>query len=76
MIYILVFFFVYCFLLIAPALIEVLRTVPPGPEQELAARQVAQQVVQPRLWIALALAVATGGLGIAKGVLPGTRQRG
>lgn len=71
--YILVFFFVYCFVLVAPALIEVLRTVPPGPEQERLAAEAAQRAIQPRLWIALALAVATGAFGMAKGLLPGTR---
>lgn len=75
-IYILLFFFIYCFLLVTPSLIEVLRTVPPGPEQEEIAREVAREAIQPRLWIALALAVATTAIGVSRGLLPGTRYRG
>lgn len=75
MLYILIFFFVYCFALIAPELIEVMRSVPTGPDQERIAQEVAREAVRPRLWLALALAVTTGALGIATGVLPGTRRR-
>ena len=73
LLYLVVFFFLFCFLLIAPALIEVLRTVPVGPEQEEAARRVAQETVRPRLWIALAAAVLAVGLGGYTGVLPGLK---
>jgi len=74
-IYLMGFFFVYCFALAAPALWEVLRTVPPGPEQEEIAARAAQQAVQSRVWIALLAAVATTGIGMAKGLLPGTAPR-
>ena len=60
-------------LLIAPQLFEVLRTVPPGPEQQQIAEQVAKETVQPRLGYAFLAAVVTVALGMYKGVLPGTR---
>jgi len=71
--YVLGFFFAYCFALAGPALWEVLQTVPPGPEQEEMASRAAKEAVQSRLWIAFAAAVATTGVGMAKGLLPGTR---
>ena len=67
------FFFLYCFLLVAPALWEVLTSLPPGPEQEEAARRAAKETIQPRLWIAVVAAVVTAGVGIHRGLLPGTR---
>lgn len=70
--YLLAFFFVYCFALAGPALWEVLQTTPPGPEQEAIAARAAQEAVQSRLWIAFVAAVVTTGIGMAKGVLPGT----
>jgi ABC-type Fe3+ transport system permease subunit len=72
-IYVMAFFFAYCFALAGPALWEVLTTVPPGPEQEALASRATQEALQSRLWIALAAAVATTALGMAKGWLPGTR---
>ena len=69
------FFFVYCLLLVSPALLEVMQTVPAGPEQEEAARRVAHEVVQPRLWIAVVLSALTTILGAHYRVLPGMRSR-
>jgi hypothetical protein len=69
------FFFVYCLLLVAPALLEVLRTVPTGPEQQAAAEQVAREVVRPRLWIAVLLSALTTVLGAHYRVLPGMHAR-
>ena len=71
--YVMAFFFVYCFALAGPALWNVLQTVPPGPEQEALASQAAQEAVQSRLWVALAAAVITTGVGMAKKLLLGTR---
>jgi hypothetical protein len=71
--YVFGFFFLYCFLLVAPGLWEVLQSTPVGPEQEEVAAQVAKETIQPRLWIALVAAVATVALGMYRGVLPGTR---
>jgi hypothetical protein len=69
------FFFVYCLLLVSPALWEVLRSVPTGPEQEEAARIAAQAAIQPRLWIAVVAAASTTILGAHFRVLPGMRSR-
>jgi hypothetical protein len=69
------FFFLYCLLLVAPSLLEVAKTVPPGPEQQEVAQQVAREVVRPRLWIAVALAALTTVLGAHYRVLPGLRPR-
>ena len=74
LLYLFGFFFLYCFVLIAPTLFELLRTMPPGPEQEAAAERAAQAVVQPRLWIALGASLATVGLGAWAQVLPGLRR--
>jgi ABC-type sulfate transport system permease component len=71
--YLFAFFFLYCFLLVAPALWEVLQTTPVGPEQEEVAARVAKEAIQPHLWIAFVAAVATVALGMGRGVLPGTR---
>jgi hypothetical protein len=73
LLYLFGFFFLYCFALVTPALWEVLRTLPPGPEQQSAAAQAAQQAVQPRLPIALAAAILTTAIGIWKRLLPGAR---
>ena len=56
--YIFGFFFLYCFVLIAPALWEVLHTTPVGPEQEELAAVAAKQAIQSKLWIAIVAAVA------------------
>jgi hypothetical protein len=69
------FFFVYCLLLVSPALLEVLRSVPPGPEQEEAARGAAREAVQPRLWIAVVASALSTVLGAHYRVLPGMRSR-
>ncbi len=73
LIYLFGFFFLYCLLLIAPALYEVAQTLPPGPEQEEVAKRVAQQSIQPRLGIAIAASVFTTTLGAHFKVLPGLR---
>ena len=46
LVYLFGFFFLYCLLLIAPSLLEVAQTVPPGPEQQEAAQKVAHEVVR------------------------------
>ncbi len=68
------FFLVFAFLLILPELLAVLRDVPPGPEQERIAREVAQQAAAPRLPWAVGLAVAAVGLGSYLQVLPGLKR--
>jgi hypothetical protein len=69
------FFFVFCMLLIAPALLEVLETVPTGPEQQQAAEEVAREVARPRLWIAIGLSTLATVLGAHFRVLPGFREQ-
>jgi hypothetical protein len=73
-VYTLVLFFVYCLLFIASDLYEVLVSMPPGPEQEEMAKQVARQVVRPRLPLAFAAAALTTVLGVYLRVLPGYRR--
>jgi ABC-type phosphate transport system permease subunit len=71
--YLFLFFMLYGLLLVSLDLYEVWRTLPPGPEQQEAAREVAREAVQGRLWMPLLAALVTTGLGIYAGVLPGTR---
>jgi hypothetical protein len=75
LLYLFGFFFLYCLLLVAPSLWEVFRTVPPGPEQQAAAQQVAHEVIRPRLWIAVALSAVTTVLGAHYRILPGIAPR-
>ena len=74
LLYFFAFFFVCCFALIAPELWRVLQSMPPGPEQQAAAQEVARRVVRPRLGIALALAMLITGAGIWLRVLPGLKR--
>ena len=67
------FFLLYAMLLILPDLLDVLESMPPGPEQEEAATRVAREAVRPHLLPALAMALATAGLGAYYRVLPGLR---
>lgn len=73
LLYFFIFFMLYCLLLVSPALFEVARTMPPGPEQQEIAREVAKEAIQPRLWMAALAAIVTTGLGLYAGVLPGTQ---
>ena len=73
LVYLGAFFLGYCLLLIAPELIEVARTVAPGPEQQEQARRVAYATVRPRLPIALAAALVTTALLAYAKRLPGMR---
>jgi len=73
LLYLFVFFFLYCFALVAPALWDVLQSLPPGPAQEEAARQAARETLRPRLLLAVVAAVLTVAAGSWKGHLPGTR---
>ena len=72
-VYIFVFFFVYAFALVTPALLEVLRTLPPGPEQQAAAEQAAREAAEGRMGLAFLLALATVVLGVWSRKLPGFR---
>jgi ABC-type sulfate transport system permease component len=72
--YLFAFFFLYCLFLIAPSLMAVLETVPTGPEQQQAAEDVAREVIQPRLWIAVVLSAVTTVAGAHFHLLPGFRE--
>jgi len=75
LLYVAGFFFVFCLLAAAPALFEVWRDVPAGPEQQAEAERVARETVQPRLLLALVLAALATAAGIGARVLPGYRRR-
>jgi len=71
----LAFFFVFfCLVLILPELLELVESMPPGPELQQAAKEAAREAVRPRLPLALLLAVAATGLGSYFRVLPGLRR--
>jgi len=71
--YIFGFFFLYAFALVTPALLEVLRSMPPGPEQQAAAEQAAHEAASGRMGLAFALSLATVVLGVWSRKLPGFR---
>jgi hypothetical protein len=73
--YLFAFFFLYCLLLVAPELVEVARSHPPGPDQEAAAREAARRAMRPRLPVAFGLALATVAIAGHLGKLPGLRRR-
>jgi hypothetical protein len=68
------FFFLFCFLLVGPALWRGFQAVSADASQWEAAQQAVQHAMAPRLWIALVLAAAATLIGGRTGVLPGSRQ--
>jgi hypothetical protein len=68
--YLFAFFLVYCAILIAPALWKVLVSIPPGPEQQAVAEQVARDTLRPRLLFAFLAALASVAVGTWKRILP------
>ncbi len=75
LLYLVVFFFAFALLLILPELTKVLAEVPPGPEQEQIAREVAREAARPRLLYAVGLALGCLGLGVYLDILPGLKRR-
>jgi len=73
LLYVVVFFFVYAFLMVLPQLLDLLSSMPPGPEQEQAATRVAREGTHPL--VAFVLSLATTALGAHFQVLPGMRAR-
>jgi hypothetical protein len=71
--YLLGFFAFYCAALVTPALWHLVTALPPGPEQQQAAIEVARDTIRPWLPIAFAAALATTAWGMHKHLLPGTR---
>jgi hypothetical protein len=73
-VYIFGFFFVYALAMVVPALIEVMNTVPPGPELERAAENAAYEAAQGRMGLAFLLSLATVVLGVWTQKLPGLKR--
>jgi hypothetical protein len=73
-VYFAAFFLLYAAVLVAPALFEVARSVPPGPEQQAASYDAARAALSARFPIALVASLATLALGIFARVLPGLRR--
>ena len=73
LLYLFAFVVLYCLAIAAPAMLDVLRSMPPGPEQEAAAREAVRSAVGPRLLLAVVAAVFTTGLGTRARILPGLR---
>ncbi|MCH2173324.1 hypothetical protein MK489_21330 [Myxococcota bacterium] len=77
LLYLLGSFFVFALLLVTPALLEALQTLPEhlSPEEELeVARSIARDTLRPRLGIAIAAAILTVGIGAYTQRLPGLRE--
>ncbi|MBW2313634.1 MAG: hypothetical protein JRH10_05525 [Deltaproteobacteria bacterium] len=72
-VYIFGFFFVYALALVAPALLEVMRELPPGPEQQAAAERAAFEAASGKIGLAFVLSLATVVLGVWSQKLPGFR---
>ena len=74
LVYLVVFFIIFALLLILPSLLDVLAQVPPGPQQEQAAYEIAREGARPRVYTAIALSVATVVLGTYYRILPGMKE--
>lgn len=73
--YVVGFFALFAMLFILPELLRVLAEVPPGPEQQRIAQEVARKAAAPRLPYAVAAALLTVGLGTYLEILPGLKPR-
>jgi len=69
--YLAVFFVLFSFLQVLPGLIELLGSMQPGPEQQLAAERVMREGTSPLLSVVLSLGATA--LGSYYQVLPGMR---
>jgi len=67
------FVFLYCLAMVSPALFQIASAPVSGAEQQKLAEEAARRGLEGRLWIAVAAATATTGLGIWARVLPGLR---
>jgi hypothetical protein len=73
LLYLFAFLLLYCLALAVPTMLEVLRSVPPGPGQEAVATEAVRRAVGPRLLVAFVAALATTALAARARVLPGLR---
>jgi hypothetical protein len=71
--YLFAFFLLYCAILVAPTLIDVARTLPPGPEQQQAAEAAAREALRGNLLPVFLAALASVSLGAWTRRLPGLR---
>ena len=69
------FFAFFIAIFVMPELLRLLREMPPGPEQQEMAKQIAKQAAQPRLLYAFGAALGTVALGARLQILPGLRAR-
>jgi hypothetical protein len=67
------FFWLFCFLLIAPTLWHAYQSVGADASQWESAQQSVREAFRPRFWLALGLAAAITVLGGRLRLLPGTR---
>ncbi|MDG2050953.1 MAG: hypothetical protein P8M78_12395 [Myxococcota bacterium] len=70
-IYLVAFFLFFSFLQVLPELIHLAETMPPGPDQEEAARRVMQEGLNVLLSVLLSLGATS--LGAYYSILPGMR---
>jgi fructose-specific phosphotransferase system IIC component len=73
LLYLFAFVVLYCLAIAAPAMLDILRSLPPGPEQEAAAREAVRSAVGPRLLAAVVAAVITTAVAARARILPGLR---
>ena len=71
--YFFAFLLLFCGAFAAPALVDVLRATPPGPEQEAVAREAARRALDARVPLAALAALVVTGIGIYARLLPGFR---
>lgn len=69
------FFFLFCLLLVAPALFSLIGGAEPGPELQAQAQQVAHEAIRGRLPLAFLAALVTTGIGLYTRRLPGLREQ-
>ena len=72
--YLVGFFFLYAILMLIPAMTDVLASVPPGPEQEEIAKDLARRTFAPLLPVAAGLSLISTLLGAFFEILPGLRE--
>ena len=73
--YFFAFLLLFCAALAAPALYRVWQSVPPGPEQEMIAREAARRALSARVPLAALAALVATGIGVYARALPGFRAR-
>lgn len=73
LLYLAVFFFAFSLLLVLPDLLKLLSTMPPGPEQQAAAREAARRAMAGRALPIFLLSLAAAGVGGYYRILPGMR---